>query len=257
MKNVLLAAVAALSLAAPVAARAQDDPSYVAPQAAPSYAQAPVAANAEEDIHGRIVDFDGAYTLSVRDERGFVDNIQLHQGTIINPTGLTLAPGMVVNVLGYNAGPYLEANEIDTPYTIDAGVPYYDGQIWSYWGPSISLGFYFGNAGWWHGGYFGGPFAWNGGVRVYNNVAYRTVYRGSYRGGYGETHPRFPETRGTYSYGDRGSYSENRGSYSTNRGSYSGNRSYSAPARASYGGRSAGASHASHSSGGGGGHSRH
>jgi hypothetical protein len=164
MKKHLLAALAALTLAAPIAAQAQVAPSYAA------------SANTEEDVHGRVVSFDGAYSLTVRDERGFIDNVQLHQGTIINPTGLTLAPGMVVNVLGFDAGGFLAANEIDTPYTVYGGVPYYQGQVWSYWGPSVSLAFFFGNVGWWHGGYFGGPYAWNGGVRVYNNVSYN-VYR--------------------------------------------------------------------------------
>jgi hypothetical protein len=165
MNKYLLAALAALTLAAPIAAQAQ-----VAPT------------NAESDVHGRVVGFDGAYSLTVRDERGFIDNVQLHQGTIINPTGLTLAPGMIVSVLGFDAGGYLAANEIDTPYTVTAGVPYYQGHVWSYWGPSVSLGFFFGNAGWWHGAYFGGPYAWNGGVRIYNNVAYRANFYGvSYR----------------------------------------------------------------------------
>ena len=148
MKNVLLAAVAALSLAAPVAARAQDDPSYVAPQAAPSYAQAPVAANAEEDIHGRIVDFDGAYTLSVRDERGFVDNIQLHQGTIINPTGLPLAPGERVLIIGHPTGPSFEAEEIDIPYAVGYRRPYWYPAYY----PAISVGIWGGGwrgRGWW------------------------------------------------------------------------------------------------------------
>jgi hypothetical protein len=168
MKKHLLAALAALTLAAPVAAQAQ---------VAPSYAQGPSTATTEEDVHGRVVGFDGAYNLTVRDERGFIDNVQLHDGTIINPTGLTLAPGMIVNILGYDAGDYLAANEIDTPYTFENGDPCYDGHLWSYWGPSVDLAFFFGNVGWWHGGYFGGPFAWNGGVRIYHDVSYRTVYR--------------------------------------------------------------------------------
>ncbi len=46
-----------------------------------------------------------AVHLQVRDEQGYVDNVQLHQGTIINPTGITLEPGMVVSILGYNSGP--------------------------------------------------------------------------------------------------------------------------------------------------------
>jgi hypothetical protein len=70
---------------------------------------------------------------------------------VINPTGLTLAPGMVVSIDGYNAGGYFAANEVDTPYTYYEGVPYYYGHPWFYYGPSVSLGFFFGGGGW-HGG---------------------------------------------------------------------------------------------------------
>ena len=171
MLKYVLAAFAAFTLAAPLAAHAQD---------VPSYASGGPAANGEENIHGRVASFDGAYTMAVRDERGFLDNVQLHQGTIINPTGLTLAPGMVVSILGYNAGPYIAANEIDTPYTFYGGVPYYAGHVWDYYGPSIGLAFFFGNVGWWHGGWFRGGYGWNGGVRVYNNFSYRNVYRNTY-----------------------------------------------------------------------------
>jgi hypothetical protein len=192
MNKILTAALAALFLATPIAAFAQDVPTYGAavdqqqpppppdqqppPPGGdvPSYAEAPPQ---DEQIRGRIISFDGAYSLQVRDERGFVDNVQLHQGTIINPTGLTLAPGMIVSILGYNSGSYFAANEIDTPYTFDAGVPYYAGHPWDYYGPSISLGFFFGNLGWWHGDYFHGGFAYRGGARYYNNVNITNVYR--------------------------------------------------------------------------------
>lgn len=190
MTKILTAALAALLLATPIAASAQDAPPYGdAPaqnqevaQDVPSYAQVPAQ---DEQIRGRIVSFDGAYSLQVRDERGFVDNVQLHPGTIINPTGLTLAPGMIVSILGYNSGNYFAANEVDTPYTFDSGVPYYNGHPWDYYGPSISLGFFFGNVGWWHGGYFHGPYVYNGGARYYNNVNVNTIYRGGsyYHGG--------------------------------------------------------------------------
>jgi hypothetical protein len=166
MSKHLIAALAALTLAAPIAAQAQVVPSYAA-----SYA------TSEEDVHGRIVSFDGAYSLQVRDERGFIDNVQLHDGTIINPTGLTLADGMIVNILGYDAGGYLAANEIDTPYTYADGAWCYAGHPWNYYGADFNLAFFFGNAGWWHGTYFAGPYAWNGGVRIYNDVTYKTVYR--------------------------------------------------------------------------------
>jgi hypothetical protein len=179
MMKYFLGALAALTLAAPtlaapIAAQAQD---------VPSYASGAQPADGEENIHGRVASFDGAYTMTVRDERGFIDNIQLHQGTIINPTGLTLAPGMVVSVIGYNSGPYLSANEIDTPYTIDGGVPWYAGHPWYFYGPTIALGFYFGSGGWWHPNWFYGGYHWYGGVRVYNNFSYRNVYHTTY-GGY-------------------------------------------------------------------------
>jgi hypothetical protein len=202
MNKILTAALAAIFLATPIAAFAQEVPTYAAAadqqvdqpappppgdQPAPpggdvpSYAEAPPQ---DEQIRGRIVSFDGAYSLQVRDERGFIDNVQLHQGTIINPTGLTLAPGMIVSILGYNSGSFFGANEIDTPYTFDAGVPYYAGHPWDYYGPSISLGFFFGNVGWWHGDYFHGGFAYRGGARYYNNVNISNVYRSNtYVGG--------------------------------------------------------------------------
>ena len=170
MKKHFLAALAALTLAAPIAAQAQVAPSY-------DYVDQPSYATSEEDVHGRIVSFDGAYSLQVRDERGFIDNIQLQDGTVINPTGLTLERGMIVNVLGYDQGDYLAAAEIDTPYSFVDGEPCFDGHVWSYYEPTVALSFFFGNFGWWHGNDFDGAFAWNNGVRVYNNVTYRTVYR--------------------------------------------------------------------------------
>jgi len=209
MNKILTAALAAIFLATPLAALAQDVPTYAGASDqqqvdqqqpppgdqppppggdVPSYAEAPPQ---DEQIRGRIVSFDGAYSLQVRDERGFVDNVQLHQGTIINPTGLTLAPGMIVSILGYNSGSFFAANEVDTPYTFDAGIPYYAGHPWDYYGPTIGLSFFFGNVGWWHGDYFHGPFAYRGGARYYNSVNISNVYRSStYVGGGGRREPR-------------------------------------------------------------------
>jgi hypothetical protein len=155
-----------LCLMLPLAAQAQGTPSYAAQ---PN--------SADQNIHGRIASFDGGYNLGVRDERGYVDTVRLHPGTIINPTGLTLASGMVVSVMGYNAGSYFSANQIDTPYQFYGGVPYYANHPWNYWGPSVSLGFFFGSPGWWHARYFGGGFHYAGGVRVYANVHVNSVYR--------------------------------------------------------------------------------
>ena len=176
MFKFILAMLAAACVVLPTAALAQDVPSYATPaQSAP----------ADENIHGRIASFDGGYNLSVRDERGFVDTVQLHPGTIINPTGLTLAPGMVVSILGYNAGDYFSANQIDTPYQFYGAVPYYAGHPWNYYGPSISLGFFFGNAGWWHGSAFHGGYRFDGGARIYSSVRINDVYvqrGGTYHG---------------------------------------------------------------------------
>jgi hypothetical protein len=157
MTKQIAALAAALILAAPLAANAQDVPSYA-------------ASDTDQQIHGRIANFDGGYNLQVRDANGYVDNVQLHDGTIINPTGLTLAPGMVVSIDGFNSGSFFDANEIDTPYTIDAGVPFYEGHAWDYYGPTIGLDFFFGSGGWWHGADGVRGYAYAPVVRVENDV---------------------------------------------------------------------------------------
>jgi hypothetical protein len=93
-------------------------PAAAQPAGLPSYA------TGEESIRGRITSFDGKYNLQLRDDRGFVDNVSLHDGTIINPTGLRLASGQSVTILGQNSGKTFEANEIDTPYSSYGLVPY-------------------------------------------------------------------------------------------------------------------------------------
>ncbi len=167
--GVLAATLATAVFALPAIAKAQSAPSY----ADPGYGN-----NGEETIHGRVYTIDGTFDIRVSDDRGFVDHVHLHQGTIINPTGLTLAPGMDVTVLGYNAGSVLEANEIDTPYSYDgpAPVPVYYGPGWWYpgydygYGPSFSLGLVFGNGGWYYAhqpwnGHWYDDHPWNGGSR--------------------------------------------------------------------------------------------
>jgi hypothetical protein len=110
---------AAAAIAVPASAFAQD-----APAAPPSYAR-PSYGSAEDVVRGQVVAFDGNYSLRVRDDRGYIDNVSLHQGTIINPTGLRLTPGMTVTVRGVNRGGYLDANQIDTPYTTYGAAPVY------------------------------------------------------------------------------------------------------------------------------------
>lgn len=119
----------------------------------PSYARP----SGDETITGRVLSFDGAYSLEVRDDRGFVDKVRMRQGTIINPTGITLASGMSVTIHGVNTGSVFAANEIDTPYqSYGYAYPVYPAYGFAYpgfgypfgWGrASIGIGFGFGWGG--------------------------------------------------------------------------------------------------------------
>jgi hypothetical protein len=160
----------------PAAPPAQSEPaappSYAAP-APPSYG------SPDETIHGRIESFDGAYNLQLRDDRGFIDNVRLQQGTVINPTGLRLTVGMTVTIHGANGGKLFAAREIDTPYSQYGPVAVYPygaypypaypyaaypypypgyGFGYPYPGVSIGIGFGFGFGG--RGCCFGGGRRW-------------------------------------------------------------------------------------------------
>jgi hypothetical protein len=117
---------------------------------APAAAQTPsYAVKSEQQIQGRITSIDGKYAIEVRDAHGYVDNVSLHDGTIINPTGITLEPGFRVTIYGDPRGSAFVANEIDTPYNY---VPVaYDPYLYPYWGyPYYGpfVGFRFGYHGW-------------------------------------------------------------------------------------------------------------
>ena len=160
-----LAALSALVAVAPLGAVAQtaapETPTYAAPP--PSYS------STDEVIHGRVASFDGAYSLQVNDERGFIDNVQLRQGTVINPTGIRVAPGMQVTIHGVNRGSVFAANVIDTPYqsygASYGAVPVYPYGPYTYpvypypvygYGypyPAFSLGIGFGFRGGFRGGF--------------------------------------------------------------------------------------------------------
>ncbi|HXP92952.1 MAG TPA: hypothetical protein VN905_05740 [Candidatus Binatia bacterium] len=99
------------------------------------------------EIRGTVASINSTFNISVDDANGGIDNVELHQGTIINPTGLTLEPGMPVTIVGYGDGGQFDANEIDTPYTYNGPLPtplYYGPGFWypgfAYgYGPSFSL----------------------------------------------------------------------------------------------------------------------
>jgi hypothetical protein len=145
IKNILTprllgAAIAAAALITPAIASAQDVPSY--------------AGGAEnQQIQGTVSAINDTWNISVSDANGYTDSVELHQGTIINPTGLTLEPGMNVTIDGYPDGSNFDAMEIDTPYQYEGPPPvavYYGPGDWypgyAYgWGPSFSLFFDFSN----------------------------------------------------------------------------------------------------------------
>lgn len=161
-----LVALAVVAVSLPQGASAQ-----VPSQTLPPYAQP----TTEQTIHGRISAINGTFNISVRDDSGYVDSVELHRGTIINPTGLTLAVGMQVTILGYSAGAIFEANEIDTPYT--------------YAGPPPPP-FYYG-PGWWYPGYvygYGPAF----GLNIHINGGHPAIYRGPFPHQHATVRPPYP-----------------------------------------------------------------
>ena len=137
--RLLGAAIAATALITPAIASAQDVPSYA-------------GGAQDQQIQGTISAINGTWNITVADASGYNDSVELHQGTIINPTGLTLEPGMNVTIDGYADGSNFDAMEIDTPYQYEGPPPaavYYGPGDWypgyAYgWGPSFSLFFDFG-----------------------------------------------------------------------------------------------------------------
>jgi hypothetical protein len=134
-KRFLGAAIMAAALITPAIASAQDLPAYAAP--------------GDQHVQGTIASINGTWNITVNDASGYSDSVELHQGTIINPTGLTLEPGMNVTIEGYPDGSNFDATEIDTPYRY-AGPPpsavyygpgsRYPGYAYG-WGPPSSIVF--------------------------------------------------------------------------------------------------------------------
>ena len=78
----------------------------------------PLLASAEPQsrIVGTVADFHGKYGLVVRDQRGALTEITLHQGTVIKPEGLRLERGMAVSIAGQAADRTFAAAEIVAPF---------------------------------------------------------------------------------------------------------------------------------------------
>lgn len=84
----------------------------------------------EQTLHGTIAGFDGKYHLRLRDERGWFDDVTLHQGTVITPRGLRLQPGMRVTIRGAADGATFDADEIEAPDESAPGTSYDDGMLY-------------------------------------------------------------------------------------------------------------------------------
>jgi len=102
----------------------------------------------------------------MHDDKGYTDHITLHQGTIINPTGIRLVEGMHITVYGNADGPTFQANQIDVSPP----------QQYAYGGSGGA--FYPG------GGYGGGGYYPYGGYGGYGNPYYGYGY-GGYPYGWG------------------------------------------------------------------------
>lgn len=190
---------ASLALCSATAAHAAPLPSY---------------ATSEESIKGTISSVPSKYKILVRDDRGYVDDVTLHDGTVINPTGLTLAPGQTVTILGRNAGSTFRANQIDTPYSERSGItyaypyitdnaygaPYAYGYPYDYGYPyngGLSLGLYFGSGyygrGYYgHGGHYGGRGYYGHGYNGRGGYGHGGFYGGRGYGGRGNAGRTFP-----------------------------------------------------------------
>ena len=196
----------------------------------------PMAASAQaedQELQGTVQSINSTFNITVLDSNGNLDNVELHQGTVINPTGLTLAPGMNVTIDGYDDGSQFDANVIQTPYQYSgpAPTPVYYGAGWWYpgyaygYGPSFSLFIGSGGGPWLYRQPWGGHWWVNTPVHTFVGV------RGG--GGYGVRYPAShyvaPARGYEGGYGAR-TYSAPRGTYSAPRSTYSAPRStYSAP----------------------------
>jgi Domain of unknown function (DUF5666) len=101
MKRYISSALILAAFALPAAARAD------------SYNYATHSGN--QTLHGVITSIDGKYGLTVRDDRDGSDSITLHRGTVIDPTGLQLHPGMQVSIAGHRAAGTFDADKIEAP----------------------------------------------------------------------------------------------------------------------------------------------
>jgi hypothetical protein len=87
---------------------------------------APAQPFADERIRGTVESLDGHERLTLRDERGFQDDIAIGHDTRIVPRGTRLAPGMRIAITGYNGGKWFDAVSIQVLQgEVASGLPSY------------------------------------------------------------------------------------------------------------------------------------
>ncbi|HTJ24909.1 MAG TPA: hypothetical protein VMA36_01990 [Candidatus Limnocylindria bacterium] len=101
MKRFLGSAALALALGLPAAAYAATSTPAKAPDTL--------------TLRGVISAIDGKWDVTLHDNNGFVEDVALHRGTIIAPTGLRLTPGMQVSIVGYQNHATFDAERIVGP----------------------------------------------------------------------------------------------------------------------------------------------
>jgi hypothetical protein len=78
---------------------------------------APLGASAQpfsdEHVSGVVQSFDGQERLTLRDDRGYIDDVSLGEQTRITPEGARLTPGARIRITGYNGGKWLDATAIE------------------------------------------------------------------------------------------------------------------------------------------------
>lgn len=105
-KQVIVAALSALIFTAPTVLVAAAQPAGADTLIVAQMAPAPGAA----EVQG-VVAYAHGVDLGLR-APGNIIHVRLHHGTVIHPTGLTLARGMLVDVHGYWKGGFFRASRI-------------------------------------------------------------------------------------------------------------------------------------------------
>jgi hypothetical protein len=117
MNTVTLALAVALVLWASAAASAQPRTAAVSthPVLALIFSATQEALSREQIVRGVITSINGKYGLTVKDDHSDTDRVTMHLGTIINPIGLQLTPGMQVTITGHPDSGTFDVDKIDAP----------------------------------------------------------------------------------------------------------------------------------------------